>query len=116
MRGDIEKVEQRHDELTLSMKELLESQKATSDKVLKLMQMVQQTSNKLPGESSQSGVARTVYLPKPEGEFDKFEGREARYWITRCELYFDYYNTPPEEQVLLAGVFLTGEAKIWYHH
>ncbi|CAN0904661.1 Retrovirus-related Pol polyprotein from transposon 17.6 [Linum grandiflorum] len=47
-------------------------------------------------------------------EFPKFIGGEdPTTWVCRAEQFFEYYNTTEADKVLLASIYMEGEAQLW---
>ncbi|CAL1395724.1 unnamed protein product [Linum trigynum] len=52
--------------------------------------------------------------PRIKIDFPRFRGDEdPTTWVCRAEQFFEFYGTPEEEKVLLASIYLEGEAQLW---
>ncbi|VFQ67522.1 unnamed protein product, partial [Cuscuta campestris] len=61
-------------------------------------------------EESESHSRRHFRPPYAKIEFPKFSGGDPRGWILKAEKYFRYYETPDEEKVDIASMYLEGDA------
>lgn len=50
----------------------------------------------------------------PRLEIPMFEGIESRWWIRRCERFFQYYNITECQKISLAANYLKDMADAWY--
>lgn len=54
-------------------------------------------------------------FPLPKMDFPKFEGKDPRGWIKKCEKFFQLNPIlDPKAKVLYAALYLEGEADVWY--
>ncbi|VFQ64861.1 unnamed protein product [Cuscuta campestris] len=61
-------------------------------------------------EESESHSRRHFQPLYAKIEFPKFSGGDPRGWILKAEKYFRYYETPDEEKVDIASMYLEGDA------
>jgi hypothetical protein len=47
-------------------------------------------------------------------DFPRFDGKHVLDWIFKAEQFFDYYNTPDSERLLIASVHLDSDAVPWF--
>ncbi|KAJ0910479.1 hypothetical protein HanRHA438_Chr06g0252751 [Helianthus annuus] len=64
-----------------------------------------------PGSSSFSIFAR--YKPAPIN-LPRFAGSHPEQWVAQANRYFDFYNIPTEERLLIASFYLDEAAANWY--
>lgn len=56
----------------------------------------------------------TAYKP-PKVDFPKFEGKDPRSWVSKCDKYFQLNPTlDARSKVICASLYLEGEADVWY--
>jgi hypothetical protein len=60
------------------------------------------------GDSSWRG--RTGYRPYNKIDFPIFSGGDPRGWVLKAEKYFKFYQTPEDEKVDVASMYLEGDA------
>ena len=49
----------------------------------------------------------------PEHDFLRFGGEAPRLWFDLCHTYFELYQTPPEQWVTTAVLYMEGHAALW---
>ena len=57
---------------------------------------------------------RTNQGPILRLEIPLFEGSKPRWWIRRCERYFEFYSIPENQRIMLASAYLNNVADCWY--
>jgi len=77
------------------------------DSVLKAIQNLD-TGHRV-SSSSPSFQVRNVKL-----DFPKFDGSDVLQWIFKAEQFFDYYNTPDDQRLIIASVHLEKEVVPWF--
>ena len=45
-------------------------------------------------------------LPMPKMEIPLFDGQNPRWWVRRCERFFQLYKVPEEQKVTMAATYL----------
>lgn len=49
----------------------------------------------------------------PKHDFPRFGGEAPRLWFDLCHTYFELYQTPPEQWVATAVLYMEGHAALW---
>ena len=50
----------------------------------------------------------------PHLEIPLFDGSKPRWWICRCERFFQLYNVPEVQRITMVAVYLNDAADSWY--
>jgi len=53
------------------------------------------------------------HTPMPQLEIPFFEGVKPKWWIRRCENFFEFYQISEEQKVTLAAAYLNDMANSW---
>lgn len=67
-------------------------------------------SNEEDDNDTPKWLKNSLKWPYTKIEFPKLEGGDLRGWILKAEKYFQYYQTPDELKVDIAGMYLEGDA------
>jgi len=54
------------------------------------------------------------HIPTPRLEIPLFDGSKPRWWIRRCERFFQLYHIPEVQRVAMAAAYLDDTADSWY--
>ncbi|PNX96883.1 retrotransposon protein, partial [Trifolium pratense] len=50
------------------------------------------------------------HLPRMKLDVPKFDGSDAMGWIFKISQFFDYHQTPEEERLTVASLYMEGQA------
>ena len=50
----------------------------------------------------------------PQMEILVFKGTNPKWWISKCERLFEWYNVPKERRVALAAAYFNGMVDAWF--
>ncbi|MCI31193.1 hypothetical protein A2U01_0052405, partial [Trifolium medium] len=66
-------------------------------------------------ENSRNNPPRTPFHTRSvKLEFPRFDGTHAIEWIFKAEQFFEYYNTPDADRLMIAAVHLDQKVVPWY--
>ncbi|XP_042965413.1 uncharacterized protein LOC122299304 [Carya illinoinensis] len=68
----------------------------------------------LMGREEEQLVNRGLNTRGVRLDFPHFEGDNPAGWVFKATQYFDFYQTPPAQRLLMASHNMTGEALVWY--
>lgn len=58
------------------------------------------------GTQSENKAGRPHHFqPKLKIELFTFDGKVARYWVRKCNCYFDYYSTAERDKIQIAALY-----------
>lgn len=62
------------------------------------------------------GASESVFPKLAKLDFPKYDGsKDPTTWICQAEQFFEFQDTPPKDQVLLAVYHLEGDAQLWFY-
>ncbi|XP_052209406.1 uncharacterized protein LOC127812896 [Diospyros lotus] len=62
------------------------------------------------------GLANHSHTPVLRLDIPIFEGEKLRWWVRRCERFFELYRIGEEQKVLMAAAYLNDVADAWYQN
>lgn len=100
----IQEMKERLNQLTDMVRKLVANQNTLPNRELQMVHNGE-------GQDNRRGVNRGVKL-----DFPHFEGENPAGWVFKVTLFFEFYQTPPAQRLLIASYHMEGEALVWYQY
>lgn len=56
------------------------------------------------------------FQPKPKIKLTTFNGTNARFWVRKCNRYFNYYTTPDRDKVQVTALYFDEKVEWWFNN